>query len=83
MATPPTPRMRPLELMPAGRAEEGTFLLRDPEGFAQPAVVPLGAAMLITLMDGRRSLSEQTRFHDEWCSSSLNRGEWQNRRLAC
>ena len=50
--------MRPLELMPTGQAEEGTFLLRDPQGYAQPAVVPLGAAMLITLMNGQRSLAE-------------------------
>ncbi len=63
MTVPNLPRLRSLEIFPVGEAEEGTFALRDPEGFSHTTVLPLGAAILASLMDGSRSLAKlQTDF---------------------
>ncbi|MEX0712918.1 MAG: AmmeMemoRadiSam system protein B [Pirellulales bacterium] len=52
------PRLRSLELFPLGPPEELLFALRDPEGFADGVALPYPAAMLATLMDGSRTLSQ-------------------------
>jgi len=52
------PRIRPLELTPLESGDEPTYALRDPQGFAGTAALPMGAAMLVTLMNGQRTLSE-------------------------
>ena len=58
MSIPTHPRMRGLEIFPVGKPEEGSFALRDPNGFSPTVVLPLGAAILVSLMDGSRSLAE-------------------------
>lgn len=58
MTLPTRPRIRQLELVPLEEGEEPTFALRDPHGFAGTASLPMGAAMLVTLMNGERTLSE-------------------------
>lgn len=58
MAVTLRPQLRPVELFPVGSESEQSFVLRDPEGFGQAVVLPLGAALLATLMDGRRTLAE-------------------------
>ncbi len=66
MAIPPRPRLRPLEIVPSGPAEEWQFELRDPEGFGDTVIVPCVAMLLASLMDGRRSLAEiQAAFQKE------------------
>ena len=58
MPLPTHPRIRQLELVPLEEGTDPTFALRDPFGFAGTAALPMGAAMLVTLMNGERSLSE-------------------------
>ncbi len=58
MPLPTHPRIRHLELMPLEEGPAPTFALRDPHGFAGTASLPMAAAMLVTLMNGERSLSE-------------------------
>ena len=52
------PLIRQLELVPMTGGENPTYALRDPYGFAGTAELPMGAAMLVTLMNGKRTLSE-------------------------
>ena len=52
------PRIRPLELVPLGEGDDGMYALRDPSGFAETVALPMGAAMLVTLMNGERTLGE-------------------------
>lgn len=57
------PRIRQLELVPLEGGQEQSYALRDPHGFAGTAALPMGAAMLVTLMNGERTLGElQTEF---------------------
>ncbi|NOZ39994.1 MAG: AmmeMemoRadiSam system protein B [Planctomycetes bacterium] len=70
MPLPTHPRIRQLELVPLDvSSEEGadpTFALRDPHGFAGTASLPMGAAMLVTLMNGERTLEQlQTAFAEK------------------
>ena len=66
MTIPTHPQLRPLELTPAGPEDELQFVLRDPEGFGKPLVIPYGAALVALLMDGQRSLSEiQSAFEEQ------------------
>lgn len=58
MPLPLRPLVRPLELIPMENGPEPQYALRDPHGFAGTAVLPIGAAMLVTLMNGERTLSE-------------------------
>jgi len=63
MPLPTHPRIRQLELVPLEEGAEPTFALRDPHGFAGTAALPMAAAMLVTLMNGQRTLRElQTAF---------------------
>lgn len=58
MSIPTQPRIRALEMFPYGQAEEGNYVLRDPQGLARTVVLPPLAAMLISLMNGRRTLGD-------------------------
>jgi len=50
------PRLRRVDCFPVSQpGGEVVFALRDPEGFAQPIVVPYPAAVLAALMDGSRT----------------------------
>jgi hypothetical protein len=70
MAIALCPRLRPLEVFPVGNPEkELLFAMRDPQGFSATVVLPYPAAVLATLMDGRRRLSEiQTEFESQFGS---------------
>lgn len=53
------PRLRNLESFPVSEQNgEVLFALRDPEGYGRSVVIPHEAAVLASLMDGRRSLEE-------------------------
>jgi len=66
MPLPLRPLIRQLELVPIDDGGEPTYALRDPYGFAGTAALPMGAAMLVTLMNGERTLSElQTAFAEK------------------
>lgn len=66
MSLPTRPRIRQLELVPLDQGAEPSYALRDPHGFAGTAALPMGAAMLVTLMNGERTLSElQTAFAEK------------------
>lgn len=58
MAIPLRPKLRPLEIVPAGSDEELLFVLRDPEGLGQAVMMPYGAVLLVVLMDGHNTLAE-------------------------
>ncbi len=58
MPLPRQPRVRQLELVPLEEGPEPTYALRDPQGFAGTASLPMGTAMLVTLMNGQRTLLE-------------------------
>lgn len=58
MSIPSRPRIRPLEMFPHGPEDEGNYVLRDPRGFASTVVLPPAAAILVSLMNGRRTLDE-------------------------
>ena len=58
MSLPTHPRVRALELVPLGNGDEGMFALRDPYGIAGTVALPVGAALLVTLMTGERTLGE-------------------------
>jgi AmmeMemoRadiSam system protein B len=65
MAIPTRPRLRPLEIFPLDESQE-RFVLRDPAGAAETVVLPLGAALLTALMDGRRAADEiQAAFREQ------------------
>jgi len=51
------PLLRPLEIYPLSDEQE-QFVLRDPAGIATAVVLPLGAAVLASLMNGRRTLRD-------------------------
>ena len=52
------PRIRPLELVPIREGEDAMYALRDPYGFADTVALPMGAAMLVILMNGERTLGD-------------------------
>ncbi len=58
MVTPLRPALRALEVFPIGSETELAIALRDPDGFGETVVLPWAAAVLATLMDGRRTLAE-------------------------
>lgn len=55
-AIPAKPRIRPLEMFPHG--SDGDYVLRDPSGLAKTVVLPPAAAILVSLMNGRRTHDE-------------------------
>ena len=63
MPIPLRPELRAIDLMPVGPKEEHLYLCRDPEGFGEPMVLPYGAVVLASMMDGQHTLAEiQTTF---------------------
>lgn len=58
MTIPSRPRVRALELVPLSNGDTGMYALRDPYGYAETVALPMGAAMLVTLMNGERTLGE-------------------------
>src|SRR5438046_2321672 len=59
MPAPLQPRLRAVESFPVPQpGGEVSFALRDPQGFASSILLPLPAAFLASLMDGRRTLQE-------------------------
>ncbi len=58
MQHPLRPRLRPFEVFPVKSNGDSAVAMRDPEGFTGTAVLPLPAALLASLMDGRRTLAE-------------------------
>jgi len=66
MSTDP-PQIRPLELIPLSDDREGKYALRDPYSFSSTVALPFEAAMLVTKMDGTRSLGElRQTLHEEF-----------------
>jgi len=55
---PSQPQIRPLEIVPYADTGEDLYLLRDPQGFTGTAVIAPAAALLISLMNGKRTLGE-------------------------
>jgi len=58
MTIPTRPRVRELELVPLANGADGMYALRDPYGYAETVALPMVAAMLVTLMNGKRTLGE-------------------------
>jgi AmmeMemoRadiSam system protein B len=58
VSIPTKPRIRPLEMFPHGPEAEGNYVLRDPRGLARTVVLPPAAAVLVSFMNGRRTLDE-------------------------
>lgn len=58
MAVPLRPQLRSLEVFPVGPKDELLVALRDPEGYGETVVMPYGAALLTSFMDGQRTLAE-------------------------
>ncbi len=58
MPLPSHPHIRQLELVPLGEGQEGMYALRDPYDIAGTVALRMEAAMLVTLMNGKRSLGE-------------------------
>lgn len=58
MTIPTHPCVRALELVPLGDDDDGMYALRDPYGFADTVALPKGTALLVTLMNGKRTLGE-------------------------
>ncbi len=58
MSDTPRPKLRPVELFPLGVGHESQIVFRDPEGYGETVLLPLGAALLAALMDGRSTFSE-------------------------
>lgn len=58
MAVSSRPRLRALEIFPVGPKDELLFALRDPEGYGETVVVPYGAVLLASLLDGTHTLTE-------------------------
>ncbi len=58
MTIPTRPRVRELELVPLSTGDDGMYALRDPYGFAETVALPMGAAMLVTLMNGKQTLGQ-------------------------
>ena len=71
MTIPTRPRVRTLELVPLGNGEAGMYALRDPYGFANTVALPMGAAMLVTLMNGKRTLGQLRQAFERKMGKSL------------
>ncbi len=72
MTSTDRPRIRPLEMVPLGDSSEGMFALRDPYGFSGTAALPAGAAVLVTLMNGERTLGELRQAFERQVGQSLS-----------
>ncbi len=71
-----SPYMSPEDFEVKGEAPQPTnFLLEDPEGYAHPLVIPIPLAVLISLMDGNRTLKEILKEFTETTHESLTMDE--------
>jgi hypothetical protein len=75
MSIPTHPRVRSLELVPLANGEAGMFALRDPYGIAGTVALPVGAAVLVTLMTGERTLGELRQAFERRVGQSLTLDE--------
>lgn len=66
------PRVRSLELVPIENNNEEMYALRDPYGFSDTVALPLGTAMLVTLMNGERTLGEMRIEFEQQFGKSIN-----------
>jgi len=69
------PQVRPLELVPLSDDREGHYALRDPYSFSSTVALPFEVAMLVTLMDGTRSLEELQQALQKKFSGTLTQPE--------
>ena len=74
MTIPTHPRVRSLELVPLA-GDEGMYALRDPYGFSGTVALPKGAATLVTLMNGERTLGELRRAFEQEVGNTLTLDE--------
>jgi MEMO1 family protein len=59
MDTPLRPKLRPVDSFPMRQPDGGVeFVLRDPDGFSSPIMLPYAGAMVASLMDGQRTIEE-------------------------
>lgn len=75
MTIPTHPRVRSLELVPLANGETGMFALRDPYGIAGTVALPAGAAVLVTLMTGERTLGDLRQAFERKMGQSLTLDE--------
>jgi hypothetical protein len=75
MPLPARPRVRSLELVPLANGQAGMFALRDPYGIAGTVALPAGAALLVTLMTGERTLGDLRREFERRMGQSLTLDE--------
>ena len=66
------PRIRALELVPLSEEDESMYALRDPYGFSETVALPMGAAMLVTLMNGERTLGDLRREFEHKVGKSIS-----------
>jgi len=78
LSIPHQPQIRPLELIPLGDEHEGNYVLRDPYGMAQSVVLPPAAAILVSLMNGQRTLGDLRQEFQKAVGSSLTLPEIEN-----
>lgn len=71
MTVPSKPRVRSLELMPFGETRDRMYALRDPRGLAGTVALPHEAAILVTLMNGERTLGELRQEFEQKVGKSL------------
>lgn len=69
--SPANPRVRSLELVPLTNGQAGMFALRDPRGISQTVALPEGAAVLVTLMNGQRTLGQLRQEYERRMGQSL------------
>ncbi|NOY40578.1 MAG: AmmeMemoRadiSam system protein B [Planctomycetes bacterium] len=65
------PHIRPLELVPMS-GDDAMYVLRDPYGFSKAVALPMVAGMLVTLMNGERSLPELQEEFEKTIGQSLS-----------
>lgn len=70
MSSTDQPQVRQLELVPLS-SERSMYALRDPQGFAGTVALPFAAAMLVTLMNGERTLGDLRREFEEQVGKSV------------
>ena len=72
------PQVRSLELVPIGSEDDPMYALRDPYGFTETVALPLGAAMIVSLMNGERDLGEIRRQFEAQVGKSISMTDIQN-----
>ncbi len=65
------PRIRSLELVPLS-GDDAMYVLRDPYGFSKAVALPMVAGMLVTLLNGERTLPELQEEFEKTIGQSLS-----------